>query len=49
VGGIGSGGKSGASICHSGLLCIQPAKTADQPRLRAGGLRVDFLARPCTA
>jgi hypothetical protein len=28
---------------------IQPAKTADQPRLRAGRLRVDFLARPCTA
>ena len=28
---------------------IHPAKTADQPRLRADGLRVDFLARPCTA
>jgi hypothetical protein len=28
---------------------IHPAKTADQPRLRGDGLRVDFLARLCTA
>jgi hypothetical protein len=28
---------------------IHPAKNADQPRLRADGLRVDFLARLCTA
>ena len=31
------------------VLRIHPAKTADQPRLWADGLRVDFLARPCTA
>jgi hypothetical protein len=31
------------------ISCIHPAKTADQPRLRADGLRVDFLARLCTA
>jgi transposase len=28
---------------------IHPAKTAGQPRLRADGLRVHFLARLCTA
>ncbi len=29
----------------SGLLCIHPAKTADQLRFRVDGLRVHFLAR----
>ena len=40
---------SGQTMRKSSLIRIHPAKTADQPRLRADGPRVDFLARLCTA
>jgi hypothetical protein len=48
-GGSRSAGRAGLQTFRDWVLRIHPAKTADQPRLWADGLRVDFLARPCTA